>query len=357
MLLCGLSSQHLPDSTQDSIRAQMRDEWDFELLVTAGKTAMQPDRAFVLYLVLNNTLISHIGSKAHVSKHFANHLKTFKETPTGSFTESMQLGLRASSNCLSHTGQLRLGSFSQQFKSWTASSVCGARQFSGEKNSARRPGAQGKTFAAGESAAAAPQTTTNWTLTKQQRSVLDRMIRVDHAGELGARQIYAGQLRILAGTPAAAVIEHMAEQERQHAAVFEKLVVEYRVRPTVLLPLWRLAGYALGAGTALLGREAAMACTVAVEEVIAQHYDDQLRELIAMERKEPSTGTSVQANGPMKQSPEAKLRQYIRQFRDDELEHKDTGIAHGAELAPAYRLLSLAIQTGCRAAIFLSERI
>lgn len=196
----------------------------------------------------------------------------------------------------------------------------------------------------------------SWALNEHQRAVLGRMIRVDHAGEIGARRIYAGQLRVLEGTPAATVIQHMAEQEEQHAAVFERLVVQYRVRPTALLPLWNLAGYMLGAGTALLGREAAMACTVAVEEVIAQHYDDQLRELIAMEKREPAP-EGHPAAGPPSQSPESHLRQYIRQFRDDELEHKDTGLAHGAELAPAYRLLSLVIQTGCRAAIFLSERI
>lgn len=195
-----------------------------------------------------------------------------------------------------------------------------------------------------------------WTLESQRKAALDRMIRVDHAGEIGARRIYDGQLRVLGGTPAAPIIHHMAEQERRHAEVFDELVKRYRVRPTALLPLWNLAGFLLGAGTALLGRESAMACTVAVEEVVAQHYDDQLRELIALEKQHASVDGDVGPAGAAK-SPEAQLRHYIRQFRDEELEHKDTGLEHGAELAPAYRLLSFAVRTACRAAIFVSERI
>ncbi|MFX9023691.1 demethoxyubiquinone hydroxylase family protein, partial [Acinetobacter baumannii] len=101
------------------------------------------------------------------------------------------------------------------------------------------------------------------------RQLVDRVIRVDHAGEYGARRIYEGQLAVLGRH---AQIEHMAEQERAHLAGFEKMVVERRVRPTLLTPIWHVAGFALGAATALLGEKAAMACTEAVEEVIDEHY-------------------------------------------------------------------------------------
>lgn len=164
------------------------------------------------------------------------------------------------------------------------------------------------------------------------------MIRVDHAGELGARQIYAGQLAVFSGTPVGRVIAEMAAQEKKHLDAFDRLVVERRVRPTAMLTLWNGAGYALGLGTALLGREAAMACTVAVEEVIAEHYNDQVRTLLDWEN-------------------EAELRALFREFRDDELEHKDTGIEHDGEKAPFYRVLSNVIKTGCRAAIAITERV
>lgn len=171
-----------------------------------------------------------------------------------------------------------------------------------------------------------------------KKRVIDRMIRVDHAGELGARQIYAGQLAVFSGTPVGSVIHEMAEQERKHLDAFNRLIVERRVRPTALLPVWNVAGYALGLGTALIGKEAAMACTVAVEEVIAQHYNDQVRTLLDWE-------------------DEDELRAMFRQFRDEELEHKDTGIEYDAERAPFYRGMSNVIKAGCRAAIFISERV
>lgn len=168
--------------------------------------------------------------------------------------------------------------------------------------------------------------------------MIDKMVRVDHAGELGARQIYAGQLAVFDGTPVGKVIAEMAEQERKHLDAFDRLIVERRVRPTVMLPIWNVAGYALGLGTALLGKEAAMACTVAVEEVIAQHYNDQVRTLLDWDN-------------------ESQLRAMFREFRDDELEHKDTGIHYDAERAPFYRAMSNVIKTGCRAAIMVSERV
>jgi ubiquinone biosynthesis monooxygenase Coq7 len=163
-----------------------------------------------------------------------------------------------------------------------------------------------------------------------------RMVRVDHAGEYGAKRIYEGQLAVLGRTRHGPTIRHMAEQEREHLEAFETLIVERRVRPTALFPLWHVAGFALGAGTALLGPRAAMACTVAVEEVIDEHYARQAEEL-----------------GP----EEAELKAKIERFRAEELEHRDIGLAHEAEQTPGYALLSAAIKAGSRAAIWLAERV
>jgi ubiquinone biosynthesis monooxygenase Coq7 len=165
--------------------------------------------------------------------------------------------------------------------------------------------------------------------------LLQRIIRVDHAGEYGARRIYEGQLAVLGRRPDAAPIRHMAEQEERHLAAFERLMAERRVRPTALHPLWHIAGFALGAGTALLGREAAMACTVAVEEVIDEHYARQAARLGA---------------------DEPELKAMIDEFRAEELEHRDLGLAEGAEQAPAYDLLKGTIKAGSRLAIWLAER-
>ena len=163
------------------------------------------------------------------------------------------------------------------------------------------------------------------------------MIRVDHAGEYGAKRIYQGQLAVMRRRGDGAtvpLVEHMQDQEQHHLDTFAALLAARRVRPTALLPLWHLAGFALGAATAALGERAAMACTVAVEEAIDAHYARQAAVL-----------------GP----EEAPLRDTIEAFRAEELEHRDIGLAHEAEQAPGYRLLSLAIKTGCRAAIALSE--
>ncbi len=163
-----------------------------------------------------------------------------------------------------------------------------------------------------------------------------RMIRVDHAGEYGARRIYAGQLAILGKAPAGPVIRHMAEQEERHLAAFQRLIVERRVRPTALLPFWHVAGYALGAVTALMGEKAAMACTVAVEEVIDQHYRHQAD---ALGDSEPA------------------LKGQIEEFRAEELEHRDQALAAGATEALGYPLLSAAIKAASRLAIKVAERI
>lgn len=173
------------------------------------------------------------------------------------------------------------------------------------------------------------------------RPHIDRIIRVDHAGELGADRIYAGQMAVLGRTSTGPTIQHMWDQEKEHLQKFEQIVADKRVRPTILIPLWNVAGYVLGAGTALLGKEAAMACTVAVEDVISEHYDNQLRELLS--------------EGVTDENKE--LLDTIQKFRDEELEHLHIGKELDAEKAPMYQALTTVIQTGCKAAIWLSERI
>ncbi len=165
-----------------------------------------------------------------------------------------------------------------------------------------------------------------------------KMLRVDQAGEYGATRIYAGQMAVMGSrAPHSSAIAAMAAQEADHRQRFDALIAERGVRPTVLQPLWSVAGFALGAATALLGPEAAMACTAAIEQEIDLHYTAQLDEL---------------ADGS---DPE--LAGMIADFRDDEREHLETAMAAGAEKAPAYPLLSGAIRMGCRMAIRLSERI
>lgn len=168
---------------------------------------------------------------------------------------------------------------------------------------------------------------------------IERMIRVDQAGEFGATRIYAGQLAVMGDRgPHSAEIAGMAEQEAGHRAKFDALMAERGVRPTVLQPFWDTAGFALGAVTALIGPEAAMACTAAIETEIDDHYSKQLDRL-------QETGEDPELAG------------MIEQFRDDEREHRDAALAAGAERAPAYPLLSGLIRLGCRTAIRISERV
>ena len=163
-----------------------------------------------------------------------------------------------------------------------------------------------------------------------------RILRVDHAGEFGAVRIYRGQLDVLGRGRGAGEIRRMAEAEQRHLAAFEKLLHERRVRPTLLQPLWSIAGYALGVATALLGERAAMACTVAVEEVIDEHYRNQAERLAGEE-------------------PE--LTKTILAFRADEIAHRDIAIAQGAEETAGFDLFGAAIKTGSRLAIWLSTRL
>ncbi|OQV12299.1 5-demethoxyubiquinone hydroxylase, mitochondrial [Hypsibius exemplaris] len=176
----------------------------------------------------------------------------------------------------------------------------------------------------------------------RRSALLDRVLRVDHAGEVGADMIYAGQLAVLGNSKVGPVIQEMRDQEVHHRVTFERLIRQHRARPTVLLPLWNVAGFCLGAATALLGSRAAMACTVAVEETIGQHYNNQIREIMEQHPGEPEF---------------KELLHTIKQFRDEELEHLETGIEYEAELAPAYKALKAVIQTGCKGAIWISEKI
>jgi len=169
------------------------------------------------------------------------------------------------------------------------------------------------------------------------RPDISSMLRVNQAGEYGATRIYAGQLAVLAkGSHAAHQIARMARQEQRHLDRFDALLAERNVRPTALQPIWNVAGFMLGVGTALLSKEAAMACTEAVETEIDLHYSAQLDEL----------GDS---------DPE--LAADIAEFREEELEHRDTARSLGSANAPGYPLLTAAIRAGCRVAIGLSKRI
>lgn len=174
----------------------------------------------------------------------------------------------------------------------------------------------------------------------RRRSLLDKILRVDHAGEFGANRIYAGQMAVLGSSNVGPVIKDMWDQEKEHLQKFEELLPKYRARPSMLLPFWNVAGFVLGAGTALLGKESAMACTVAVEEVIADHYNNQIRELMA--------------DDPVQNK---ELLDTLKKFRDEELHHHDTGLAHGAPKAPFYKYLSQTIKMGCFGAIWLAERL
>lgn len=168
------------------------------------------------------------------------------------------------------------------------------------------------------------------------RERMARVVRVDHAGEYGAKRIYEGQIAVLGRGRHGKTLRHMAEQEREHLDYFEKQLNVRHVRPTLLQPLWHITGFLLGAGTALLGERAAMACTVAVEEVIEGHYEAQLAQL-----------------GP----EEAALKDSIRRFQAEEVQHRDIGLANEAERAPAYPVLTAAIKAGTRAVIWVAERL
>ena len=170
-----------------------------------------------------------------------------------------------------------------------------------------------------------------------RREATAAMIRVDQAGEYGATRIYAGQLAVLGNRhPAARAISHMAHQEERHRAFFDRMLAERRVRPTLLQPIWNVAGFALGAVTAAVSPDAAMACTAAVETEIDKHYAEQLVSL---------------GEGDLE------LSAAVADFQAEELEHRDHALANGAANTPGYPVLSGLIRLGCRVAIAAAKRI
>ena len=169
-----------------------------------------------------------------------------------------------------------------------------------------------------------------------QKAEIARMIRVDQAGELAATKIYEGQLSILSRSAANPILNEMLDQEKTHLSSFNTALKTHNVSPTVFNPLWERIAYGLGVATALMGKRAAMACTIAVEEVIETHYKKQLSTL---PKDAPTT-----------------LRATIQKCYEDEISHKEVAEHHGGRSVSGYRTLSKAIKFGCRTAIWLSER-
>ena len=177
-------------------------------------------------------------------------------------------------------------------------------------------------------------------MNKTNKKTLEEIIRVDHAGERGAIKIYEGQLLALKTVKQDKdlknTIEEMKTQEKEHLEYFEKEIQKRKIKPTYLLPLWDVMGVALGFGTVLLGKKAAMLCTASVEEVIEDHYQDQLKKL---------------------GNDEIELKKRIEKFKNDEVEHKNIAYEGGATNKGLYSLMDKVIRTGSRIAITISEKI
>ena len=171
---------------------------------------------------------------------------------------------------------------------------------------------------------------------KITKDAIEAMLRVDHAGETAAAKIYDGQLAILGNSSVGSTIQHMKDQEQEHLDTFNKLLIENDTRPTALLPIWNVMGFGLGMASAIMGKKAAMACTIAVEEVIGEHY-------------------AKQAEALDEDLPE--LKATLIKFRDEELGHLETGVEHEGRQAPGYEIMKTIVQFGCRTAIKISEKI
>ena len=175
---------------------------------------------------------------------------------------------------------------------------------------------------------------------KNNKKKIEEFIRVDHAGERGAIKIYEGQLLALntfiKNEELKKIIEEMKEHEKEHFEYFENEIKKRNIKPTRLLPLWDLLGVGLGFGTTILGKKAAMLCTASVEEVIQEHYADQIKQLEVDEKK---------------------LKDKITKFRDDELNHKDIAYEEGATKKGPYSILDKVIKTSSKIAIKISEKI
>ncbi len=189
-------------------------------------------------------------------------------------------------------------------------------------------------------------------LTAEQRAFLSSALRVNQAGELAATLIYTAQTPPLvrAHPHLRPLMKHMYDQEAAHLATFNALLHKHRVRPTALYPVWSALASGLGWSTAVLGREAAMACTEAVETEIGGHYNEQIRSLLEMVTAWEAEGYEV--------GPEiAELIGTLRRIRDEELEHLDHAVEHDAKKADPHWLLTGVIRAGCRGAIWVSERV
>ncbi|KZL76982.1 ubiquinone biosynthesis protein COQ7 [Colletotrichum tofieldiae] len=189
-------------------------------------------------------------------------------------------------------------------------------------------------------------------LTQEQRDFLSSALRVNQAGELAATRIYTAQTPPIVNRHPhlRPLMAHMYDQEEGHLKTFNSLIHKHRVRPTALYPLWQLMSTGLGWSTAVMGREAAMACTEAVETEIGDHYNNQIRTLLEMVSEWEAEGYEV--------GPEfTDLIKTLRRIRDEELEHLDHAVEHDAKKAEPHWLLTGVIRAGCRGAIWVSEKI
>ena len=189
-------------------------------------------------------------------------------------------------------------------------------------------------------------------LSKEQQRFLDSALRVNQAGELAATLIYTAQTPpIVSSHPhLRSLMQHMYDQEAGHFSTFNTLLARHRIRPTAMYPIWSMAATALGWGTAVLGREAAMACTEAVETEIGGHYNGQVRVLLQWMREMEERGEEVGEEV-------RELVGTLKRIRDEELEHLDEAVGEGAKEAEGYPILNKVIRGGCRGAIWVSERI
>jgi 3-demethoxyubiquinol 3-hydroxylase len=169
-----------------------------------------------------------------------------------------------------------------------------------------------------------------------EKDEVKQMIRVNHAGEFGAIRIYQGQLAIMRSSPEKNLVKEMLKGEQVHFDEFNTMIKSRKIRPTALMPIWNIAGFALGAATALMGKKAAFACTIAVESVIEKHYAEQ-KDRLSLDEKE--------------------LAQTISKFRDEELEHHDTSIKNGGKETIAFPYIDKLVQKGSKLAIWLSNRL
>ena len=188
-------------------------------------------------------------------------------------------------------------------------------------------------------------------LTKEQKQYLESALRVNHAGELAATLIYTAQIPPITKSHPhlRPLMKHMHDQEAGHFKTFNHLLAKHRIRPTALYPVWYAAATVLGWGTGVMGREAAMACTEAVETEIGEHYNNQVRELLEWKR-------GAEAKGEVLGEEMEELLESIRRIRDEELEHLDHAVEHDAKEANPYELLTGVIRAGCRGAIWVSEK-